>query len=298
MNLMQGTINGWQLISIKKLAPVFFLAALALGEAVWIHAHQFVFLGIEPIFWVTLPLLTISLIYGSSGRSLALSQISFYAALWIVTAPIGTTLTYIFATLNLPLLDEQFTRLDLALGFNWLAFYGFVQEHPVVRTILTLAYFSMLPQLFFSIIYLSHTGRNDRNEELWWSSCIAMVLTALLSGLLPAGGTLFYHSIGLENAVHLPHFLALRDGRLSDFAFKDLQGIVTFPSYHTTMALVLIHAYRHLGLFRWVVALNILMLISTPINGGHYLVDMLGSGAVTVLSIYLTRRIQSFLLHR
>jgi hypothetical protein len=37
------------------------------------------------------------------------------------------------------------------------------------------------------------------------------------------------------------------------------------------------------------------MLISTPINGGHYLVDMLGSGVVTVFSIYLTRRVQYFL---
>ena len=35
--------------------------------------------------------------------------------------------------------------------------------------------------------------------------------------------------------------------------------------------------------------------ISTPINGGHYLVDMLGSGVVTVFSIYLTRRVQYFL---
>ena len=297
MNLMQGTVNGWQLISPRKLAPMLFLAAVALGEALWIHAHPLAFSGTEPVFWTSLILLSISWIYGSSGRSLALSEMSFYAALWIVTALIGAILTYIFATLNLPLLDAQFTRLDQALGFNWLAFYDFVQQHPLLRAVLTLAYFSGLLQVFFSIIYLSHCARNDRNEELWWSSSIALMLTALLSGLLPAAGTLFYHSVGLENAVHLPHFMALREGSLSEFAFGDLRGIVTFPSYHTTIALLLIHAYRQLGLFRWVLALNLLMLISTPINGGHYLVDMLGSGVVTVFSIYLTRRVQ-YLLQR
>lgn len=50
MNLMQGTVNGWQQISPQKLAPMLFLAALALGEALWIHAHPLVFSGTEPVF--------------------------------------------------------------------------------------------------------------------------------------------------------------------------------------------------------------------------------------------------------
>lgn len=229
MNLMQGTISDRQRISPRKLAPVVFLAALALAEALWLRVHPLVFSGTEPVFWTTLVLLGISWIYGSSGRSLALSEMSFYAALWIVTALIGAILTYLFASLNLPLLDARFTRLDQALGFNWRAFYDFVQQHPLLRALLTLAYYSGLLQVFFSIIYLSHSGRSDRNEELWWASSIALMLTALLSGLLPAGGTLFFHSIGLENAVHLPHFMALRDESLREFAFGDLKGIVTFP---------------------------------------------------------------------
>jgi hypothetical protein len=43
MNLMQGTVNGWQLISPRKLAPMLFLAAVALGEALWIHAIRLPF---------------------------------------------------------------------------------------------------------------------------------------------------------------------------------------------------------------------------------------------------------------
>lgn len=295
MNLMQGTAQGWQFINARKLAPILFLAALGGGEAAWLYAHRFSIQGAAPVLWATLLLSSISLVYGLSGRSQKLADISYYAALWIVAAFICTILTYIFATLNLPLLDEIFMRADLAMGFHWLTFYTFIQSHPFASVLLTTAYFSALPQVFFSIIYLSLTGKTDRNDELWWSSSIALVLTSLLSGLFPAGGTLFYYSIGLENAVHLPNFLALRDGSLSRFSFEEMKGIVTFPSYHTTIALLLVYAYRQLKLFKWVFALNALMLISTPINGGHYLVDMLGGGVVFVISIYLMKRVRLFL---
>lgn len=295
MSLMQGIAYGRQFISTRKLAPVLFLAALAGGEMAWMYVHELVFLGTEPVLWATLVLMSISLAYGLSGRSQALAEMSYYAALWVMAALLGAILTYIFATPNLPLLDEKFTRADLAMGFHWLTFYAFVQEHQIVRAILTIAYFSGLPQVFFSIIYLSHIGRADRNDELWWASSIALVFTSLLSGLFPAGGTLFYHSIGLENAVHLPHFLALRDGSLTEFSFEEMKGIVTFPSYHTTIALLFIYVYRQLKIFRWVVALNVLMLIATPINGGHYLMDMIGGGAVAMLSVCLMKRIRFFL---
>jgi membrane-associated phospholipid phosphatase len=208
---------------------------------------------------------------------------------------VGVILSYICATQDRPLLDEAFTRADLALGFDWMRFYGFVQEHGNFRLMLTIAYYSGLPQIFFSIVFLAHIRRDDRNEELWWGCAIALILTSFLSGLFPAGGTLFYHQVGLDDAVHLPHFLALRDGHVTHFAFRELKGIVTFPSYHAVMAFLLVYAYRNLYGFRYVLALNIAMLVSTPINGGHYLVDLLGGAAVTVVSAFLAHRIRLLL---
>ncbi len=276
----------------RKVAPIVLLAAFAMGELGWLSVHGVVFTGFAPVVWATLVLSAISVAYGVSGRSAALSEMSYYAALWIVLALVGVILSYICATEDRPLLDEAFTRADRALGFDWMRFYGFVQEHSNVRLMLTIAYFSGLPQIFCSIIFLAHIRRDDRNEELWWGCAIALILTSFLSGLFPAGGTLYYHQVGLDDAVHLPHFLALRAGHLTHFAFRELAGIVSFPSYHTVMALMLIYAYRELYGFRYVFALNIVMLVSTPINGGHYLVDMIGGAAVTVVAAFLAHRIR------
>ena len=60
-----------------------------------------------------------------------------------------------------------------------------------------------------------------------------------------------------------------------------MQGIVTFPSYHTVLAILFV--YTHRGL-RWtfppVAVLNGLMLAAIPSVGGHYVVDMIGGALV------------------
>jgi membrane-associated phospholipid phosphatase len=55
--------------------------------------------------------------------------------------------------------------------------------------------------------------------------------------------------------------------------------------------LAILFTYTHRGLrtFVPVAAFNILMLLSIPSEGGHYLVDVLGGIAVGLLAILMTR---------
>ena len=117
---------------------------------------------------------------------------------------------------------------------------------------------------------------------------VAMLITALASGIYPAMGTFFHFQENMVHAVHVPHLLALRDGGMTEF--KDLQGIVTMPSYHTAQAILFMYVFRgQRRLFPWIVALNSLMLLSTPSMGGHYLVDMLAGAVVAAIAIASVR---------
>jgi len=61
---------------------------------------------------------------------------------------------------------------------------------------------------------------------------------------------------------------------------------VSFPSFHTTMALVYIYGFRRAGVIGWLVgALNALMLVAIPFFGGHYLVDMIAGAGVMLASL-------------
>ncbi len=68
----------------------------------------------------------------------------------------------------------------------------------------------------------------------------------------------------------------------------ELRGIVGFPSYHTVQALVLIWYGWRVVYVRWAaLLLNIVVLIATPIQGGHHLIDMVGGAVVAVAAIAL-----------
>ncbi|HSI16732.1 MAG TPA: phosphatase PAP2 family protein, partial [Sphingomonas sp.] len=90
--------------------------------------------------------------------------------------------------------------------------------------------------------------------------------------------------------------------RLHMFHVIDLgaiRGLVSAPSFHTASAVLFIAAAWPWRTLRWpLLALNVAMLISTPVEGTHYLSDMiLGAavagvalGAVAALSEALSRR--------
>ena len=80
----------------------------------------------------------------------------------------------------------------------------------------------------------------------------------------------------------------LRAGNPSAFDLSRLQGLISFPSYHTVLAVLLTHAHRRSKLLIPIAAINGVMLLSIPLFGGHYLVDMIAGAAVALLAIAAT----------
>ena len=69
-----------------------------------------------------------------------------------------------------------------------------------------------------------------------------------------------------------------------------MQGIITMPSYHTVLAVLFTYAFRRTGLVGYGIAtLNLVMLLSIPPIGGHYLVDVLAGGALALGAIAVQR---------
>lgn len=223
------------------------------------------------------------------------AQFAYFVALWLGLLKVGVLFSYLCATFNLPLLDPLFERMDSALGFNWLQWHGFVQAHAWFKGLLAIAYRSMFIQLFVAIIFLARSAAQERAEELWWSTMIALTTTSFLWGLFPALGTFAYYQTDLNLAVHLADLLALRDGTMPIFPVLALKGIITFPSFHAASAILLSYPYRHCKpLSGAVCVLNALMLVSIPSQGGHYLVDVVAGVIVAVLSILIFRKMTQF----
>ncbi|HZZ25648.1 MAG TPA: phosphatase PAP2 family protein [Roseiarcus sp.] len=63
--------------------------------------------------------------------------------------------------------------------------------------------------------------------------------------------------------------MMIRNGEWADFDFAHVEGIISFPSFHTTLAILLMYAARH---HRWLLAvlapLNMLLIAATLSVGG------------------------------
>jgi membrane-associated phospholipid phosphatase len=72
---------------------------------------------------------------------------------------------------------------------------------------------------------------------------------------------------------------------------SSLQGVVSFPSFHTMLGVMTIYALRDT---RWimipVLVVNGAMIVSTMPVGGHHLSDVLAGAGLTLGAILLVRR--------
>lgn len=271
----------------RKLAPIFVLAAISITEFVWTITSGYRFSGLLSSLAGIFALAIISLTYGLSGRSRAISDMAYFGVLWIGFTITGTLATYIAATQRNPLLDASLNRLDESLNFDWLYLYKLVSSMPDLNTVLMVAYVSLFPQIILSVFYFCIVGTIKKNYELWWAAVVALSVTTLLSGLFPAAGTFEHFGVALDKAVHLRHFYELRDGKVLNFDIRDMQGIITFPSFHVVLAILLMNIFRGTRIFAFAILINLLMLISTPFYGGHYLIDMLAGCLIALFSIFI-----------
>lgn len=212
---------------------------------------------------------------------------------------LGALLSYLMATLGLPLQDGGLYAIDRNLGLDWLAYLKAVDARPWLGLLFSIAYISLIPQMIVLITVLSFGRQAMRARITILAMMIAGVVTILISGLLPAMA-MFVH-LGLGPAdypnlnpqasfVHVADMKALRAGAAFLLDLDKAQGIITFPSYHAALGLLAI-----IGAFanRWVrwpfLLLNVTMIAATPIDGGHYFVDVAAGLAIAVGSYIAAR---------
>jgi membrane-associated phospholipid phosphatase len=117
------------------------------------------------------------------------------------------------------------------------------------------------------------------------------LVTIAISTIMPAQGAWGHlhpsvqdYSAITPTAPYLPVFHGLRDGTLRRLVGDGAEGIIAFPSLHTALGVLFIFALWPVRHLRWIAALlNIVMIAATPIDGGHYLCDIIAGTTIAVL---------------
>lgn len=213
---------------------------------------------------------------------------------------VGLVFTYLATAAALPLRDALLARLDAHLGFNWLAFLGAVNDHPFLARLLERVYASTAPLTEGVIVWLAMRGSGERLSEFLGLLCLASLGLAIGMVLVPAAGAFVYFAPAQhlfdnfagqgEMWPFLDAFNALRDGSLTKIDVSSVQGVVSFPSFHTMLGILITYAIRDTRpLFIPVAAINAVMIVSTLPVGGHYLADVIAGAAISAAAIYVMR---------
>jgi len=215
-------------------------------------------------------------------------------------AAVGAPLSYIGASLDLPLRDRWFDAADRALGLDWTAWFASLNAHAELHTALWLLYFSLLPQTAVVVLVLAFRGHLAWLRVYMLGFIITTLVAIAIAAILPSAGAWAFYKLSASNlhvvpAVHgdyLPAFYGLRDGTARLLVATGAKGIITFPSVHAALGVLLIAALWPVPVLRWVsLAINAAMVLAVPVEGGHYFVDVFAGLAIAAVSLLAARAI-------
>jgi hypothetical protein len=200
-------------------------------------------------------------------------------------------------------IDAMLARTDRALGFDWPGMMRALLPHPVLLDLLQLAYGALLPEIAFGVVILATFGAIASVYRFTLAVAVSALVCIFIWALFPAFGAMSVYVFDSATALslHVPVDGAygqalvrmLKDGP-GLIAPDVMKGLIGFPSYHAVLALLLIWYFRQLPWLRWLIlAINLTVLVATPIEGGHHLVDVLAAVPVTLLSIAFAGWIQA-----
>lgn len=225
----------------------------------------------------------------------ALSQVLLFSA-------IGIALSYLVARWDFPLWDATLARWDRALGFDWLAAMHLVDRSAVATRVLAFAYASLIPQIVLVVCALGFQRRIYQLRAVILAAMLSGSICILVSGFMPAvayGVFMNVHPGDFQRVfpwagfVQIPDFEALRAGTMAKLDFAAMQGIITFPSYHAGLSVVTFFGFLS-NRSNWLripgATLAALTIAATPIDGGHYLIDVIAGMAIGIACIAFARR--------
>ncbi|MDF0486862.1 phosphatase PAP2 family protein [Sphingomonas sp. H39-1-10] len=216
---------------------------------------------------------------------------AFYAALTAMVL-MGAVASYPLAAMSQGFSDAALQHADRLIGFDWIGMYDTVAAHRSLQVLGTAAYRSIYLTPAVILGWFAWEGRNADAYRFLATFWLAATITLVLYPMMPAVGPLSYLWHG--PLPYLPEsetwqeglIPALRAGRDTVIDLGQLRGLVSAPSFHTAAAFVFIAAGWQIRPLRWaVVAINVAMLLSTPIEGTHYLSDMILGMLVALVAI-------------
>jgi hypothetical protein len=240
------------------------------------------------------PTIAVVYVYFRPEPRLAMAALAM-SEVFLFTIP-GPIFSYLNMATGHPFADDLLASGDSRLHFDWVAYTSFVNSHHWLFTALRWLYRSSVPQLCSLVLVLSFSGRFASLNRLVFNVMISAFITSIIGGMLPSLGTYNHYDIPDHGiAGFVAAIRAVHDGTLTTIDFGHLEGLVSFPSYHTALsAAFILAAWPHRYLRYPVLFWNVALIAGVPVHGAHYLVDIIAGAALAATVECAAYRLQRY----
>jgi hypothetical protein len=279
------SIVEWSAIVAIIAIDAIFAAATGIGiRRVGAYTELF---GIIFALWPAIAVLTRVTGFAKGGAFLAEA-----VAKTLIFIYVATVLEYDLATSPAPLYDDVLIRADRALGFDWPAVFAWFASHPAVCRIIGFAYFSLAKEAML-VLLVTALFYPTRARQVPTALILSSLMTIPALWIFPVAGAFVVFDHGsLPQASFTADYLGMRAHTMAQIPLDDPRGMISFPSFHASSAVLLTYLVRGIPvLYPAAFLFNGLMVLGTPFFGGHYLVDVLAGLAVAGITIVILERV-------
>ncbi len=221
--------------------------------------------------------------------------------LYIIFTLVASVFNYLLLPNRNPMIDPLLMRIDAALGYSWTNFVVWTAQWPWLGTVFRAVYMSSMAQLILVILILGFTGKRDDLHRFLLTGVLGGIFTICFWAFFPSSGASGWEILPAQAQGALPIMVnsdygmelnrLAREG-VTYVSPQNVLGLIGFPSFHTVMACL---SVWYMARFKWVfpifLVINLLMLPSVLVQGGHHLSDVIGGLIVFAVATVLAKRI-------
>ncbi len=255
---------------------VFFFSASGRGLTIdWSTA----WLAILPLAALLIAWLNFYVAPGSARERLV-AELLLLTFLMLLLTNVLVPLQYGALAMGRPYADPWLAAADARMGVHVPTLVAWTSAHPLVSRLAAFTYFTFAPQLLLTVFALAALRERERLWEFAFHFHFCLTVTIAALAIWPSMCAAPYYGFTptIDYARAITQITGFHDGSLTMIRFDDLEGLVSFPSFHVAGAMLVTWAFRHRR--RIVIPLmlfNTGLAISTVITGEHYAVDVLAA---------------------
>ena len=210
-----------------------------------------------------------------------------------ITAP----MQYGALALGRPFVDVWLDSADRWLGIDVPQITAWTAQFPWLVSVLNVTYNTLAPQLVVPLVVLSLAGDGKALWEYLWHLHVSLIGALICLALWPTVYVFTYRHFDplvapamVESC--MTQLWGFHAGRSHVVSMQDMQGLISFPSFHAAAALAVTWALRRQSSWIWmpIVLVNVGLVSATIFLGLHYVTDLIGTAVMLGASLVMYRR--------